>query len=168
MIDVDGYRPNVGIVLCNSQGQLLWARRIGRNEWQFPQGGIKHDETPEQALYRELSEEIGLKPQQVSILGNTLGWLYYKLPKWMLRRGRKPLCIGQKQVWYLLKLCASESAICLDRFDQPEFDRWRWVGYWQPLEEVVSFKREVYMKALHELAPLLNKEKIKKVINKST
>ncbi|MFV2056411.1 MAG: RNA pyrophosphohydrolase [Thiohalomonadales bacterium] len=168
MIDIDGYRANVGIVLCNSQGQLLWARRIGRNEWQFPQGGIKHDETPEQALYRELGEEIGLKPQHVSILGNTLGWLYYKLPKWMVRRGQEPLCIGQKQVWYLLKLCASESAICLDRFAQPEFDRWRWVGYWQPLEEVVSFKREVYMKALHELAPLLNKEKIKKVIHKST
>ena len=155
MIDAYGYRPNVGIVLCNSLGQLLWARRIGHNAWQFPQGGIKRNESPEQALYRELWEEVGLKPQHVSILGNTRGWMHYNLPKWMVRQKQDPVCIGQKQVWYLLKLSTPESAIRLDQTKQPEFDKWRWVEYWLPLEEVVSFKRDVYTKALNELAPLL-------------
>ncbi|MFQ3187583.1 MAG: putative (di)nucleoside polyphosphate hydrolase, partial [Marinomonas primoryensis] len=62
MIDADGYRPNVGIILMNERGQLLWARRVGQNAWQFPQGGIKSDETPEEALFRELKEEVGLDP----------------------------------------------------------------------------------------------------------
>ena len=58
MIDENGYRSNVGIVLANPAGQVLWARRVGgRNTWQFPQGGIKRGETPEQALFRELYED---------------------------------------------------------------------------------------------------------------
>ena len=59
MIDDDGYRPNVGIVICNRQGEVLWARRYGQHSWQFPQGGINPGETPEQAMYRELFEEVG-------------------------------------------------------------------------------------------------------------
>ena len=62
MIDEHGYRPNVGIIICNAMGQVLWARRIGQNAWQFPQGGIKRGESPEKALYRELQEEVGLLP----------------------------------------------------------------------------------------------------------
>jgi putative (di)nucleoside polyphosphate hydrolase len=157
VIDAYGYRPNVGIVLSNTEGRLFWARRIGQNAWQFPQGGIKQDESPQQALYRELWEEVGLRPQHVNILGNTRGWLHYKLPLWLVRQKQEPLCIGQKQVWYLLQLASSESAISLDKTSRPEFDQWRWVEYWQPLDEVVPFKREVYNKALLELEPLLTK-----------
>lgn len=155
VIDSDGYRPNVGIILTNRDGQLLWARRIRQDAWQFPQGGIRRRETPEQAMYRELAEEIGLDPQHVSVLGVTRGWLRYRLPERFVRRHQKPVCIGQKQRWYMLRLVGEERHVRLDRCEKPEFDNWRWVDYWHPLREVVAFKRTVYKKALNELAPLI-------------
>lgn len=155
VIDVDGFRPNVGIVLGNAHGQLLWAKRIGMPAWQFPQGGINPGETAEQAMERELQEELGLDPGQVEVLGATRDWLRYTLPPRYRRRGNVPLCIGQKQRWFALRLRAPESAVRFDRGDPPEFDRWRWVDYWYPLQEVVAFKRDVYQAALHELEPLL-------------
>ncbi|MEN8761726.1 MAG: RNA pyrophosphohydrolase [Thiogranum sp.] len=155
MIDSDGYRPNVGIILTNSDGLLLWARRIRQDAWQFPQGGIRAKESPEQAMYRELGEEIGLLPQHVNVLGATRGWLRYRLPERFIRRHQKPVCVGQKQVWFMLRLVSQERYVRLDLSDKPEFDNWRWVHYWHPLEEVVSFKRTVYKKALNELAPLI-------------
>ena len=145
----------MGIILSNIQGQLLWARRIGQDAWQFPQGGIRKHETPEQALFRELWEEVGLEARHVEVLGATRGWLRYKLPKWLRRRQAKSLCVGQKQIWYLLRLRGSDDEVRLDMAETPEFDGWRWVDYWYPLEEVVAFKREVYKRALKELAPLL-------------
>lgn len=133
----------------------MWARRIRQNAWQFPQGGIQRRETPEQAMYRELREEVGLCPHHVEVLGATRGWLRYQLPDRLIRRHHKPVCIGQKQVWFMLRLLGEEQDVCLDSTDTPEFDHWRWVEYWHPLREVVSFKREVYKRALKELAPLV-------------
>lgn len=155
MIDPDGFRPNVGIILSNRTGQLLWARRTGQEAWQFPQGGMRTDETPAEAMYRELGEEIGLAPDDVEIIGSTRGWLRYRLPRQYIRRTSRPLCIGQKQVWFLLRILCPDRTVCLDRSERPEFDRWRWVDYWHPLSEVVAFKRKVYRQALSELAPLL-------------
>jgi len=154
-IDEDGFRPNVGIILANKSGQVLWARRVGQDAWQFPQGGINHDETPEQALYRELHEEVGLTPNDVDVIGCTDGWLRYRLPKRFLRYRSKPLCIGQKQKWFLLMLTGKESSVSFEYGSPPEFDDWRWVNYWYPLNQVVTFKRDVYRKALKELAPQL-------------
>jgi putative (di)nucleoside polyphosphate hydrolase len=155
MIDSDGYRPNVGIIVANGRRQVLWARRCGQSAWQFPQGGIKYAESPQQALYRELNEELGLLPEHVSVVGSTRGWLRYQLPKRYIRRRCKPVCIGQKQVWFLLQLVGLESKVCLDGSARPEFDSWKWVNYWHPSREVISFKRNVYRRALKELAPLL-------------
>ncbi len=153
MIDSDGFRPNVGIMLTNDRGQLLWARRVGgRNAWQFPQGGINPGESAEQALYRELEEEVGLTATQVEVLGSTRGWLRYRLPKRYIRKGQAPLCIGQKQKWFLLRLLVADDVVRLDQNAKPEFDHWQWVSYWYPLNEVVSFKREVYRRAMKELA----------------
>ena len=158
MIDKEGYRPNVGIVLANDQGQVLWARRVGgRDAWQFPQGGINRGETPEQALYRELEEEIGLSPDSVEVLAVTRGWLRYRLPKRFIRKGQKPLCIGQKQKWFLLRMLDSDDAVKLDLNAKPEFDHWQWVSYWYPLNQVISFKREVYRRAMKELAAPLGR-----------
>ncbi|SHF86507.1 putative (di)nucleoside polyphosphate hydrolase [Microbulbifer donghaiensis] len=153
-IDAEGFRPNVGIIVLNARGQALWARRVGgKDAWQFPQGGINPGETAEQALYRELYEEIGLTREQVSLIACTRGWLRYRLPQRLIRRRSEPLCIGQKQKWYLLKLETEESAISFNNGYKPEFDHWRWVSYWHPLSKVVTFKREVYRRALTELAP---------------
>ena len=159
MIDEEGYRLNVGIILCNQDNELLWARRIGQDAWQFPQGGIQSSESPYNALLRELHEEVGLTAQDISVIGSTRDWLKYDLPKHLIRHGSKPLCIGQKQIWYLLRLEGEESNIILNHSQKPEFEEWRWVSYWYPLQEVVEFKREVYEAALHELAPLINVEK---------
>lgn len=155
MIDSDGFRPNVGIILANDFGQVLWARRINQQDaWQFPQGGINDHESAEQALFRELHEEVGLRPSDVKILACTRGWLRYRLPPRLIRTNNTPLCIGQKQKWFLLRLLGRDQQVKLD-VGKPEFDAWQWVSYWYPLGRVVSFKREVYRRALKELAQRL-------------
>jgi len=154
MIDPDGYRPNVGIILMHRDGRLFWARRASRDGWQFPQGGMNSDETPLEAMYRELQEETGLTADQVEVIGATPGWLRYRLPRRFLRSGQRPLCIGQKQVWFLLRMLADDDAVKLDANERPEFDVWRWVDFWYPLEHVVEFKRDVYVQALMFLAPM--------------
>jgi len=157
VIDREGFRPNVGIVICNDADQVLWGRRInGKDSWQFPQGGMHQDESPEQAMYRELEEEVGLQPDTVKILGRTQGWLRYRLPKRFIRRSESPVCIGQKQIWFLLRLTADETAIRLDAHDAPEFDHWRWVSYWYPVTAVVDFKQTVYRQALSQLVGQLS------------
>ncbi len=156
MIDEDGYRPNVGIIVANEAGQVLWARRVGQDAWQFPQGGIKSHESPEDALYRELDEEIGLAATDVQIVGCTRGWLRYKLPRRLLRSNNSSF-VGQKQKWFLLKMLAADDEVSFDHSDSPEFDLWQWVSYWYPLGQVVNFKQDVYRRALKELAPYLSK-----------
>lgn len=153
MVDADGFRPNVGIVITNRKAQVLWARRVGGYDaWQFPQGGINDDESPEQAMYRELHEEVGLNQSHVRILGRTKGWLRYRLPKRLRRHNSSPGFVGQKQKWFLLEMVGPESAVDMDLGPKPEFDAWRWVSYWYPLNKVVDFKRDVYRRALAELA----------------
>ena len=156
MIDPDGYRPGVGMVVSSRLRQVVWARRIGRRDaWQLPQGGIHRGESPEDTLYRELREELGLRPESVEVLGATSGWLRYDIPRQFRRRDRRPVCVGQKQRWFLLRLLSGDSAIRFDTHAEPEFDRWCWVDYWEPARKVVFFKRCVYRRALEELAPFL-------------
>ncbi len=155
MIDAEGYRPNVGIIVADARGRLLWAKRVGQDAWQFPQGGINPGESPHEAMFRELREELGLEPEHVELLGVTRNWLRYKLPRRFIRRGQWPRCIGQRQLWFALRLVADDSCVRFDRCAKPEFDDWAWVDYWQPLKGVVPFKRAVYRMALNELAPLL-------------
>ena len=160
MIDSEGYRHNVGIILCNDQGRLFWARRAGMNSWQFPQGGIETDEEPECAMFRELYEETGLLCQDVEVIGRTKGWLRYDLPKRFIRRRSLPLCIGQKQLWYILRMVSTEEHVRFDCCEKPEFDDWRWVDFWHPLHEVVFFKKQVYRQALTELGAFLVSEAV--------
>ena len=157
-IDADGYRANVGIILLNANGKLLLGGRVGARGWQFPQGGMQHGEDPEQAMYRELEEEVGLARDDVEILGVTRDWLRYRLPDKFIRKNSTPVCIGQKQRWFLLRLLAPIDKVRFDLCDEPEFDRVRWVDFWRPVNEVIYFKRRVYARALHELGSIVYPE----------
>jgi putative (di)nucleoside polyphosphate hydrolase len=150
-IDRHGFRANVGIVLMRDSRELFLGGRVGGRGWQFPQGGVNRGERVEEALFRELTEEIGLRSEHVKVLGSTRGWLRYRLPRQYVR----DRCIGQKQRWFLLRLTADDAQFRFDNTDQPEFDRWRWVDYWTPVREVVYFKRRVYARALHDLGQLI-------------
>tara|TARA_B100000787_G_scaffold123083_1_gene92599 strand:- start:650 stop:1120 length:471 start_codon:yes stop_codon:yes gene_type:complete len=152
MIDQEGYRPNVGIVILNKHNQVLWAKRVDEDAWQFPQGGINEGENIEEAMYRELMEEVGLGPDHVKILGKTKDWLRYEVPKQWVRRDGASRYKGQKQIWFLLKFVGNDSDVLLTNSDKPEFDSWRWDDFWSPLKEVIDFKRKVYEKALNELS----------------
>ena len=155
MLDRDGFRPNVGIILLNQSNQVFWGKRIRTHSWQFPQGGIDRGENPEQAMYRELHEEVGLKPEHVLILARTRDWLRYEVPDRYIRRDARGHYKGQKQIWFLLRLVGNDWDLNLRATDHPEFDAWRWNDYWVPLDVVVEFKRGVYQMALNELARYL-------------
>jgi putative (di)nucleoside polyphosphate hydrolase len=152
MLDREGYRPNVGIILVNGKNEVFWGKRIKEHSWQFPQGGIKHGETPEQAMFRELHEEVGLRPEHVRVLGRTREWLRYDVPKHWIRREWRNTYRGQKQIWFMLRLAGRDCDVSLRASDHPEFDAWRWSEYWVPLDAVIEFKRGVYQRALTELA----------------
>jgi putative (di)nucleoside polyphosphate hydrolase len=155
MLDREGFRPNVGIILLNSRNQVFWGKRLRTHSWQFPQGGIKYGETPEQAMFRELHEEVGLRPEHVRIVARTRDWLRYEVPDHFIRKDARGHYRGQKQIWFLLRLTGRDSDLDLRATDHPEFDAWRWNDYWVPLEWVIEFKRDVYQMALSELARYL-------------
>jgi len=159
MIDKQGYRLNIGIVLANDQNKLFWGKRRGQaNAWQFPQGGMQPNETYYSAMFRELYEELGLGPEDVEILSMSQRWRVYHLPKRYRRYDTKPLCIGQRQRWFLLRLKSDDHAINLNATEKPEFEDWAWVSYWQPVKKVIQFKRHVYRSVLKEFAEILFEE----------
>ena len=155
MVDRDGYRPNVGIILCNVRNEVFWGKRIRTHSWQFPQGGINYGETPEQAMFRELHEEVGLSADHVRVVARTRDWLRYEVPTHFIRRDARGHYKGQKQIWFLLQLTGRDCDMNLRATDHPEFDAWRWHEYWVPLDVVIEFKRGVYQMALTELARFL-------------
>ncbi len=154
MIDNEGYRANVAIVLVNHEGKAFWGKRVRQTSWQFPQGGINAGETPIEAMYRELKEEVGLNPHDVEVIAVTRTWYRYRLPRHLMRRNY-PLCVGQKQKWFLLKLKSSDSAVDLNASTKPEFDKWKWVDFWLPSHKVIAFKKQVYRKALEQFSPII-------------
>ncbi|WP_206999353.1 RNA pyrophosphohydrolase [Trinickia mobilis] len=157
MLDREGFRPNVGIILLNAHNEVFWGKRLREHSWQFPQGGIKYGETPMQAMYRELHEETGLLPEHVKIIGRTRDWLRYEVPDKFIKREVRGHYRGQKQIWFLLRMIGRDCDICLRATDHPEFDAWRWNEYWVPLDAVIEFKRDVYQLALTELSRFLRR-----------
>ena len=154
MMDEQGFRSNVCIVIANSDGQVFWGKRRQQDAWQFPQGGIESRESLEVALFRELEEETGLLKHEVELVSTTKGWYRYRLPRHMLKHNKSDF-VGQKQKYCLLKLLDDQHQFVLDRDQRPEFDDWAWVPYWYPVGQVWAPKREAYRRALKELAPNL-------------
>jgi putative (di)nucleoside polyphosphate hydrolase len=153
IIDEKGFRKNVGIVIIDKQGHVFWGERYDcKGAWQFVQGGIDVDEDPMTAMYRELSEEVGLAPQDVEMLAETKTWLEYTLPK-QYQRGAAQGIKGQIQKWFLVKLVRDDDKrIILDKDKHPEFRQWKWVDYWYPVKHVIEFKRAVYQALLEEFS----------------
>lgn len=153
IFDAQGFRFNVGIIIINEFGQVFLGKRCGQNSWQFPQGGLNAGESTIEAMWRELYEETGLTQAHVEVVGATSDWLKYRLPIRFRRRRRHGLvqCIGQKQKWFLLRLKTKDVSVNLTTNPTPEFDDWRWADYWEPVNEVVYFKRKVYRHALNQL-----------------
>ncbi len=158
MLDREGFRPNDSIILLNQNNEVWWGKRVREHSWQFPQGGIKHGETPEQAMYRELQEEVGLRAEHVKIIGRTRDWLRYEVPDHFIRREVRGHYRGQKQIWFLLRMVGRDCDVNLRVSDHPEFDAWRWHDYWVPMDVVIEFKRDVYMRALQELSRYLTRQ----------
>ena len=147
------YRPNVGIVLFNGKGEIFMARRadLSGDIWQFPQGGIDEGEEPEQAVWREMKEEIGTN--SATMIGKRDGWFLYDLPDHLIGKALHGKYRGQKQQWFLFRFTGQDSDIRLDTFEEIEFTTWRWV----PPEDVLSgrynlgFKKEVYERLLPDI-----------------
>lgn len=160
MIDADGYRANVGIVIINAAHQVLLAQRIGSaHAWQFPQGGVDPEESPREAMYRELQEELGLQASDVTYLTETPNWLTYEIPVPYRRQGEQPVCVGQRQKWFLLALTAQEHCINLDApGGVPEFSDWAWRDFFSPIDEVIYFKQAVYRQMLDFFWAYLHKQ----------
>ena len=157
VIDQQGFRENVAIVILNRYNQVFWGRRIKQISWQFPQGGLNSGETAIRAMYRELQEEVGLVSNDVEIITSTKDWFYYRFPRFLIRKNY-PLCVGQKQKWFLIKLLSPDNAINLRANKKPEFDNWLWVNYWYPVDKIVSFKKYVYKKVLTYFLPFVGKD----------
>lgn len=157
MLDREGFRPNVGIIMLNANNEVWWGKRVREHSWQFPQGGIKYGESPEQAMFRELEEETGLLPEHVKILGRTRDWLRYEVPDHFIKREIRGHYRGQKQIWFLLRMVGRDCDVNLRASTHPEFDAWRWHDYWVPLDTVIEFKRGVYQMALQELSRFIHR-----------
>jgi len=147
------YRPNVAAVILSPQYpqkcEIFIARRIDiKNAWQFPQGGIDEGETPQEALLRELTEEIGT--DEVEIIAEHPKWLKYDFPT----KHPKGKCYnfdGQAQKYFLVRL-KDESSIKLDSFEEPEFSEYCFVDYENVLTKATHFKRRVYKMVLDHFA----------------
>jgi putative (di)nucleoside polyphosphate hydrolase len=154
LTDADpAYRPNVGIMLLNAQGDAFIGRRRDAEEaWQMPQGGIDPGETPAQAALRELQEEVG--SAQAEILLESAGWLTYDLPAEVRAKMWRGRWRGQCQKWFALRFTGTDADIDIETA-HPEFDAWKWSPRADLPALVVAFKRPVYEALLAEFEPKL-------------
>jgi putative (di)nucleoside polyphosphate hydrolase len=152
------YRRNVGVMLINDRGQVLVARRIDTpgDAWQMPQGGVDEDETPVQAAWREMLEEIGT--DKAELIGESSGWLRYDLPPELAGKLWGGNYRGQEQKWFAFRFTGQDCDIDLT-LHEPEFAEWRWADPADLPRLIVPFKRDIYAQVVEEFAPLLRRRR---------
>lgn len=141
------FRPNVAAILLNMENEMLIAERAHiRGSWQFPQGGVDPGESLEEALFRELEEEIGVKQKHIQLLDRKGGYRY-EFPKGRLKYG---IYGGQEQVYYLCRFLGRNDDIDINTRHR-EFGRWRWLKPEKfDMDWVPKFKREVFQRVLRD------------------
>ncbi|CUH47420.1 RNA pyrophosphohydrolase [Ruegeria atlantica] len=151
------YRPCVGLMLMNAEGRIFVGQRNDRHKdaWQMPQGGVDKGEDPRDAALRELWEETGVTSDLVEIVAETDGWLPYDLPHDIVPKIWKGRYRGQEQKWYLLRFTGQDDQINIQT-KHPEFTRWKWQEPGKLIDEIVPFKREVYMQVVAAFADHLS------------
>ncbi len=143
----DLYRPNVAMIILSNnypdKKEIFIAQRNDLSDvWQFPQGGIDEGEEVQEALFREMKEEIGTK--KAKIIAEYPEWISYDFPPKIAKK-MKPYT-GQKQRYFLLKLKKS-AKIDIDT-KHPEFSAYKFVKVKDALSLSASFKKDVYKKVI--------------------
>lgn len=147
------YRPNVGLMLIGPERQVFVGRRLNQPDaWQMPQGGVDKGETPVEAAFRELGEEVGTT--KALLLRESRDWVTYDVPLAMQPPHWKGRWRGQAQKWFALGFTGQDSDIDLTAHHQ-EFDAWRWVSAHELPGLIVAWKRPVYEAVLKEFADLV-------------
>ena len=144
------YRKCVGMMILNNKNKILVGRRIDHPSgfWQMPQGGIDENENPEEAVWREMMEEIGTNKVELIKISNQ--WIRYEIPSETLKTlpwGKK--YVGQSQKWFAFQFIGSDSDINVGT-ENPEFSEWKWTNIDTIIDNIVPFKRDVYSKILQE------------------
>ena len=149
------YRPGVGIMLLNAEGSVFVAQRIDMpsDAWQMPQGGIDKGETPIEAAWREMMEEVGTN--RAELLAESRDWLNYDLPRDLAARLWRGRFRGQRQKWFAFRFTGSDRDIDITSHDHPEFSNWRWAPMADLPMLIVPFKRRLYQQLVDEFSPLI-------------
>ena len=148
------YRRCVGMMILNNIKEILVAKRLDHPSgfWQMPQGGIDDNENPEEAVWREMMEEIGTN--KAKLLKISTQWINYNIPPETLKTlpwGHK--YIGQTQKWFAFQFTGEENDVNVGTVN-PEFSEWKWTKIKLIVDEIVPFKRDVYSKILIEFKDL--------------
>ena len=150
------YRFSVGFMLVNAQKKVFLGKRCWPKDspyrFQMPQGGIQEGETPEQAMWREMHEEIGLGPDAVKIIACSKDWLSYDLPKVM-----QTSIVGNKQKWFLCLFMGDDKDVFLSNEKKPEFCGFRWSAPKKVPYLAIPFKRHLYKQVVTEFLPTIEK-----------
>lgn len=152
---LEGYRPNVGLVIINQHHQVLMGARIDIGAWQLPQGGIDEGEEPRQAALRELTEETGISPDMVEVLAEYPHWLVYVLPPQLRQNPKHAAQVGQIQKWFLIRYSGPDELPLPPAGVALEFNEFKWVPMGEIMRDVVYFRKAIYEEIAHYFAGYL-------------